>query len=322
MASVELKHRPVKPRHDDADQYEDLGSSISPEMSEEEESRNTSSEEDDIDSDTASMADNTDASSLAGEDPQSEASEEQSEDPAHFLKDVSFGTLAEAAESFQPKSRKRKLPDDFGTQPDRKPNETVKTTSQVAEQTQRPRPPPRQSKHAPTILSSRQQVSRKRAVFEPSSSAKPRDPRFDATIQSSHPNPSAIDKASKNYSFLSSYQATEILDLKSRIKRTKDPDIIADLKQQVMSFENKLRAAEAKQRERDVVKQHTQSEKDAIRTGQKSKPYYLKQSDVKRMADEERKKGMSKKAQDKTERNRVKRQKTKEARNMPLHRRE
>jgi len=184
------------------------------------------------------------------------------------------------------------------------------------------RPPKRTSKHAPVVESTRHAVSRKRTIFEPSPALKARDPRFDPTVLSSNPDRNAAEKANKNYSFLSSYQAAEILDLKSQIKKAKDPDVVAHLKRQVMSIEAKLRSAEARQREKDIMKKHKEKEKEAIKTGHKSKPYYLKTSEVKKLANAERLEGMGKRARDKALARKRKREKSKEARNMPLVRRD
>jgi ribosomal RNA-processing protein 36 len=182
--------------------------------------------------------------------------------------------------------------------------------------------PARTSKHAPAVQSSRHAVSRRRDVFELPVSLKSRDPRFDPTVTASSADRSALDKANKNYSFLSAYQASEILDLKAQIKKSKDPDVIATLKRQVMSLDSKMRAAEAQQRERDIVKRHTQKEKEAIKSGRKSKPYFLKRSDVKREALAEKLESMGKKARDKAMERKRKRVKSKESKGMPKVRRE
>jgi ribosomal RNA-processing protein 36 len=182
--------------------------------------------------------------------------------------------------------------------------------------------PARSSKHAPALQSSRHAVSRRRDIFDPPTSLKSRDPRFDPTVTASNTDASALEKANKNYSFLSSYQASEILDLKTQIKKSNDPDVVATLKRQAMSLDSKMRAAEAQQRERDIVKRHKQKEKEAIKTGQKSKPYFLKRSDIKKEALAERFDSMGKKARDKAMERKRKRVKGKESKGMPRFRRE
>ncbi len=248
----------------------------------------------------------------------SSSDSEAAEGPA--LKGLSFGALAEAQKQFQPSSRKRKLPNDFG-EGDQIPKLGPPPPEVEKKEQTRPRPT-RQSKHAPTILSSKHQVSRRRDVFEPSLATKSRDPRFDPTVQASNPDQNTVEKANKNYSFLTSYQAAEILELKAQIKKSKSPEVVAELKQRVMAFENRIRSVEAKQRARDIEKQHKQKEKDMIRTGQKTKPYYLKPGEIKKLAENERLEGMGKKARDKALDRKRKREKSKESRHMPRVRRE
>lgn len=180
----------------------------------------------------------------------------------------------------------------------------------------------RTSKHAPAVQSSRHAVSRRRDIFEPAGSLKSRDPRFDPTVTASNADAAAVATANKNYSFLTSYQASEILGLKAQIQKSKDPDAIAGLKRQVMSLESKLRAAETQQRARDIVTRHKQNEKEAILSGHKSKPYFLKQSEIKREALAEKFEAMGKKARDKALERKRKRVKGKESKEMPRFRRE
>jgi ribosomal RNA-processing protein 36 len=182
--------------------------------------------------------------------------------------------------------------------------------------------PGRSSKHAPAVQSSRHAVSRRRDIFDPPASLKSRDPRFDPTVTGPNTDASALEKANKNYSFLTGYQASEILDLKAQIKKSKDPDVVATLKRQVMSLDSKIRASEVQQRERAIVRRHKQKEKEAIKAGRKSKPYFLKRSDIKKEALAEKFENMGKKARDKAMERRRKRVKAKESRRMPRFRRE
>lgn len=165
-------------------------------------------------------------------------------------------------------------------------------------------------------------MSRRRDIFEAPASLKSRDPRFDPTVTAANGDPTAADRANKNYSFLSSYQASEVLDLKAQIKKAKDPDTVATLKRQAMSLESKIRSAETRQREQDIIKRHKQQEREAIKTGQKEKPYFMKRSDVRKEALAERFDSMGKKARDKAMERKRKRVKGKESKGMPRVRRE
>lgn len=89
-----------------------------------------------------------------------------------------------------------------------------------------------------------------------------------------------------------------------------------------MSLDSKMRAAEAKQREHEIVKRHKQKEKEAIKSGQKSKPYFIKRSEVRKEALAEKFNSMSKKARDKAMDRKRKRVKGKESKDMPRVRRE
>lgn len=240
------------------------------------------------------------------------------------MQDISFGALAKAQETFKPERRKRKLADTLeeAAPEQTKQNEEDKFDTRKRAKEPRIDAPKRTSKHAPAIESARKPVSRKRTIFEPSPALKFRDPRFDPTVMSANRNPNAVEKANKNYSFLTTYQATEILELKAQIKKAKDPEMIADLKRQVMSMESKIRNAEARQRETEIRRKHKQKEKEALRTGQKSKPYFLKEADVRKLAKEEKLQSMGKRARDKAEKRRQKREKGKDAKDMPRVRRE
>jgi ribosomal RNA-processing protein 36 len=256
--------------------------------------------------------------------------EGEDEEEGTALKDISFGALAKAQETFKPaKSRKRKLSDTLeeeeqeieGPRNGKQSQEDFFDTRQRSKEA-RVDVKKRTSKHAPAVESARKPVSRKRFIFEPSQGDKFRDPRFDAAVMSGNPDRSASQKANKNYSFLSEYQAAEILELKSQIKKAKDPSVISNLKRQVMSLESKIRNAEAQQRESEIRKKHKEKEREALRAGEKSKPYYLKDADVKKLVKEDRLQGMGKRARDKAEKRRMKREKGKEARDMPRVRRE
>jgi ribosomal RNA-processing protein 36 len=304
MAPLRLVDRPVQLRHDDDEDVSDEAQSEA---------------EGSAGSDSQSEAEDTAPSSDADE-----RDDEKTEDEQPSLADISFGALAKAQETFNPKPRKRKYAEteekpaayDDG----RDAEETFDTRKRAKEA--RLDAPKRTSKHAPTIESARKPVSRKRTIFEPPPSAKSRDPRFDPTVMSTNRNPSAVEKANKNYSFLSQYQAEEILQLKTQIKKAKDPDAIADLKRKVMAMESRVRNAQSRQRETEIRKKHKVQEKEALRSGQKSKPYFLKEADVKRLAKQERLESLGKKARDKAEKRRLKREKGKEARDMPRVRRE
>jgi ribosomal RNA-processing protein 36 len=318
MAAQLASRGPIQLRHDVSDAEDDV-EWPSEEDSEDEASANGAS--------ASSSHDGSEEQHDPADDSDSAADTQDTEPPEEkeVLKDIDFGTLAEAQERFAPQSRKRKLPTTFDT-------ETTTTTADQAPSTKdrdRYGPPAkvtRQSKHAPTIQSSRQQVSRTRSIFSPPpATTKSRDPRFDPTVMSATLNKSAVSKANRNYSFLTSYQADEVLSLKQQIKKAgaaQDVDQQDRLKRQLMSLEAKLRNSERVAREEKVVAEHNAKEKAAIREGKKAKPFYLKPGEVRKQAEEVRKEGMGKKARDKAEKRRQKREKGRDSRGMPRVRRE
>ncbi|KAL2432508.1 rRNA biogenesis protein rrp36 [Exophiala dermatitidis] len=304
MAYGSVLDRPVQLRHDDG------------------EAELVFSDQDLSDSDQSHESESAESESQSEKEDAADPSSSEEEDVD--LNNISFGALAKAQETFKPKERKRKLGEaleEAGTNKEKVNEENTFSTRRRAKE---PRidAPKRTSKHAPAVESARKPVSRKRTIFEPPPAEKFRDPRFDPAVMSANRDRNAVEKANKNYSFLTTYQAAEILELKNQIKKTKDPEVVADLKRQVMSIESKLRNAEARQRENEIRRKHKQQEKEALRTGQKAKPYYLKEADVKKLAKQERLESMSKRAREKAEKRRQKREKGKDAKDMPRVRRE
>ncbi|KAK5061455.1 hypothetical protein LTR84_007998 [Exophiala bonariae] len=308
MAAPRSLDRPVqlhKDISDEEDEVDDLDESAPEDDTPEDEASGSEDSDSDGQSEGSSAAD-----SVVNEEPS--------------LNEISFGALVKAQESFHPNPRKRKLADTH--QPESSGNhanqqddffDTRKRSKEAPVQATK-----RSSKHAPAVESARKPVSRKRAVFDASAALKFRDPRFDPTVMSANRDRNAVDRANKNYSFLSAYQASEILELKSQIKKSKDPEAVAKLKRQVMSMEANARNAEIRQKENEIRSKHKQQEKAALSAGQKSKPYYLKDAEVKKLINEERLQSMGKQAREKAEKRKIKREKGKDARDMPRARRD
>ncbi|ERF69301.1 hypothetical protein EPUS_04006 [Endocarpon pusillum Z07020] len=273
--------------------------------------------------------------------------EEEEEEPTSSLKDISFGALAKAQESLAPPLRpgKRKHTTD--------PERDTSNSAPKEEETPTPFRPTkffkpshhRTSKHAPQTLSTRHAVPRKRTIIEPSAALKSRDPRFDPT----HLHPSTTsraaesEQANKNYSFLTSYRQSELQALQAQLKAAQnplpskkkkknattaapapasDPETIANLKRQIMSLSSKLANAETKTREREILRAHRAKEREAMREGRKTQPYYLKKGAVRKEIEKERFEGLGKRAREKKEERRRKREKGKEGRGLPRVRRD
>lgn len=306
MASSRRLDRPVRPRKEEELSYdveadlEDEGPEVEPESESEHPSTDENAEDDE-----SEINEDSDTSP-----------EDEPEEPSD-LKEISFGALAQAQAVLGPPSKKRQF-----AEPASPSTEELRERSWKNVPRKPKDHPSRSSKHAPAVQSSRRAVSRRISVFDPSPSLKSRDPRFDPLVQSSNADPNASTLANKNYSFLTGYQADEILSLKSQIKKSKSPDDVASLKRQLMSLEAKLRRAEALNREKEILRKHKAEEREAIASGAKERPYFLKKSNVKKEVLTQRFEGMSKKARDKAVERKRKRVKGKESRAMPWTRRE
>jgi ribosomal RNA-processing protein 36 len=175
-------------------------------------------------------------------------------------------------------------------------------------------PHARSSKHAPAVQSSKRMVSRKRKVVDVK---KPvfRDPRFESV---SGPRPEDHVVGSR-YAFLNNYRASEISDLRSTIKKTKNEDEKERLKKTLLSMESQQKARENKERLQDVVRTHKKKEKELVKEGKQ--PFFLKKSEQKKIALVDRFQNMKSKQRDKVIERRRKKVTAKERKNMPDERR-
>ncbi|KAK6349704.1 rRNA biogenesis protein rrp36 [Orbilia brochopaga] len=135
----------------------------------------------------------------------------------------------------------------------------------------------RSSKHAPTEMSSKKAVSRRRVVVElPADTT--RDPRFDRLGASGTVDKKKIER---NYAFLDEYRDSEIKTLRQEVAKEKNPDRKEQLQKTLQSLESK-REAKRKQLERDkILAEHKKKEREAIAQGKK--PFYLKKSEQKKL---------------------------------------
>ena len=171
----------------------------------------------------------------------------------------------------------------------------------------------RTSKHAPTELSSKKAVSRKREVV-PTQKLNHRDPRFE-------PSCGAVDetRTKKTYSFLDKYRDSEILELKSAIRKSRDHESKEKLKRALLSMESRKKAQMMKEQQQEVLRKHRKEEKTKIEQGKR--PFYLKKADQKRMALVEVFEGLNGKQVGKLIERRRKRKAAKERKGMPDTRR-
>ncbi|KAF2826084.1 DUF947-domain-containing protein [Ophiobolus disseminans] len=175
-------------------------------------------------------------------------------------------------------------------------------------------PKARSSKHAPAVQSSKRMVSRKRKVVD---IKKPvfRDPRFD------NMGGPALDENTlgNRYSFLNDYRASEIAELRSTIKKSKNEGEKERLKKQLLSMESQQKTRENKDRQQDIIRDHRKKEKELIKQGKQ--PFYLKKSEQKKLALIDRFQNMKSKQRDHVIERRRKKVTAKERKNMPVERR-
>lgn len=302
MALIKTLQRRIKASKADAEDY-DLQS-----LSDTEASVQSHRDEDANVSDTSTENDvegaGSDDQGIDSEDEDIDASESLS--TSNVLTNISFGALASAHAS-------------LGLERKRSPSKRRSASPGFPEAQERLagkkdyRVLPRASKHAPTELSSKKAVSRKRSVV-PTPTIEHRDPRFEALS-----GPLDTNKLSNNYAFLNDYRASEIAALKAEIRKTIDPVVKADLKKQLLSMESREKARAAKEAEQGILREHRKREKEAV--GKGKKPFYLKKGEQKKLALVKRFEGMGEKKAERVIERRRKKKAGKEKRSMPDRRR-
>ncbi|KAF7907588.1 uncharacterized protein EAF01_005174 [Botrytis porri] len=132
----------------------------------------------------------------------------------------------------------------------------------------------RSSKNAPTEISSKKAVSRRREVV-PVKKREIRDPRFEPTN-----GPVDMQKIEKNYDFLVDYREDEMKKLKETIRKTKDEDEKEKLKRELLRMESRKKTDARKRKAREVLDKHRKEEKQLVKEGKT--PYYLKKAEQKK----------------------------------------
>ncbi|TVY49513.1 rRNA biogenesis protein [Lachnellula occidentalis] len=197
----------------------------------------------------------------------SSSEDEDEESEPEVAASISFGALAKASESLSGSKKKRATvptPSDGWAN-----NEALERKAGRADR----RDFGRSSKHAPTEISSKKAVSRKREVI-PVSKRDVRDPRFEPVTGL------PVDEARirKSYAFLEDYREDEMKELRGEIRKEKDEDQKERLKKALGAMENRKKARERKEREEAVLERHRKEEKELVKQGKQ--PYYLKQKEV------------------------------------------
>ncbi|KAL8843104.1 MAG: hypothetical protein Q9170_000234 [Blastenia crenularia] len=229
------------------------------------------------------------------------------------LATISFGALAKAQSSL---GKRKRSQDEASAELDRT-SPTRDIGNPEAEERRAGRnngqEHARPSKHAPAELSSKTAVSRKREVV-PAIKRDVRDPRFEPTS-----GPVDQERAKKNYDFLNAYRDSEISELKTTLRHTKDPVVKDKLKRALLRMESKKKTQQTKDQEQLVLRVHRAKEKEMIKQGKK--PFYLKKGEQKKLALIQRFENMQGKQLDKVIQRRRRKKASKEKRDMPDERR-
>ncbi|KAF2230568.1 DUF947-domain-containing protein [Viridothelium virens] len=190
----------------------------------------------------------------------------------------------------------------------------------------------RSSKHAPAVQSSKRPVPRSRNVVTVSSSkGKALDPRF-STLSGPA---SDLTKLRWRYAFLDDYRRTEMEELRDAIGSDKkesdgqrqrkkglaqvDEETRGRLKTELGRMENRARAEIEKERQERVTREWKRKEREKVQHGKK--PYYLKNSEKRKLALADRFENLKGKEREKAMRKKSKKQGEREKRNMPMARR-
>ncbi|KAI1262432.1 hypothetical protein F5Y18DRAFT_397175 [Xylariaceae sp. FL1019] len=240
--------------------------------------------------------------------------EEQQEDATSALTQVSFGALAKAQASLPNLRRKKsRRPTDDDSDQEEVPEDDNRHSRKPDLQNTKREKPTRASKHAPTEMTSKRPVTRKREVVTVRKPP-PRDPRFSAAS-----GPVDETRARKAYAFLDEYRDSEMATLKAAMRKTKNAEAKEELGKKLKSMQSRKEAQARKDKEEELLAKHRKSEKELVAQGKK--PFYLKKNEQKEMLLKERFAGMKKKQVDKTIEKRRKKLASKEKRSMPMERR-
>ncbi|EPE31648.1 hypothetical protein GLAREA_12404 [Glarea lozoyensis ATCC 20868] len=266
--------------------------------------------EDITSSSEASGEDRNEETSASDEDGGVESDASSEPEPLEAAS-ISFGALAKASATLtNPKSKKKKTTDP------QEPTDTWTNAESLERKAGRQdhRDFNRSSKHAPTEISSKKAVSRRREVV-PVPKREFRDPRFDSVT-------GYVDEAKvrKAYGFLDEYREAEMKELKEKIRQSKDEDEKERLKRTLESMESRKKAQARKDKAAEVLDRHRKEEKELVKQGKK--PFYLKKGEQKKRVLVEQYAGLKGKQLDHVMERRRKKVEGKEKKKMPWSRRE
>ncbi|TGO31028.1 hypothetical protein BPAE_0002g01210 [Botrytis paeoniae] len=204
------------------------------------------------------------------DDDDDEESSESEEEASNGAASISFGALAKAQATMSKPSKRDSKNLKKSNGDGWEDNEATERKAGKKDQ----RDFTRSSKNAPTEISSKKAVSRRREVV-PVKKREIRDPRFEPTN-----GPVDMQKIEKNYDFLVDYREDEMKKLKETIRKTKDEDEKEKLKRELLRMESRKKTDARKRKAREVLDKHRKEEKQLVKEGKT--PYYLKKAEQKK----------------------------------------
>ncbi|CAB4313697.1 unnamed protein product [Prunus armeniaca] len=188
------------------------------------------------------------SSKIKFEEPESSSSSEDEEEIEQELADVTFGELQKA------RSNGSHL-----VHP--KPKEEKKGG--------------RVNKNRPMEVSCKKPVTRFREVIQGSKKVV-RDPRFESLCGTLD-----VDGFRKRYDFLFANELpAEREELQKQVKKSKDPEVIEELKKHISWIDKQLKSESAKRTEAAILAEHKQKEREAAKQGKQ--PFFLKKSEIRK----------------------------------------
>ncbi|KAH0996789.1 hypothetical protein GBA52_020653 [Prunus armeniaca] len=121
----------------------------------------------------------------------------------------------------------------------------------------------------------RKPVTRFREVIQGSKKVV-RDPRFESLCGTLD-----VDGFRKRYDFLFANELpAEREELQKQVKKSKDPEVIEELKKHISWIDKQLKSESAKRTEAAILAEHKQKEREAAKQGKQ--PFFLKKSEIRK----------------------------------------
>lgn len=171
----------------------------------------------------------------------------------------------------------------------------------------------RENKHKPMEISSKRAVGRFRNVVE-LQAEKRRDPRFDKLSGQLNQ-----DLFEKSYNFLNDYKKSEMEMLKERIKKEQDPEAQEHLKSLLLKMVSTEKQDQERKRKQQLLRDRKKKEAELVKQGKT--PYYLKNSEKRKLDLMDRYEKLGAKSVDRILEKRRKRNTTKDRKHLPFNRR-